>query len=65
LKYLYYSEEFKTFIRGKTNDMERALQALPRLGLEEINNRLKESFKNLSGKEINADLMMKCQGFAS
>jgi len=49
LKYLYYSEEFKTFIRGKTNDMERALQALPRLGLEEINNRLKESFKNLSG----------------
>eukprot|EP01016_Furgasonia_blochmanni_P040070 TRINITY_DN5071_c0_g1_i4.p1 TRINITY_DN5071_c0_g1~~TRINITY_DN5071_c0_g1_i4.p1 ORF type:complete len:378 (-),score=137.15 TRINITY_DN5071_c0_g1_i4:353-1486(-) len=63
LTHLYYSDEFKIFLRSNTPDIEKALGALPRQSYDDVINKYSNLFHYLSGKEINADLVVKISSF--
>ncbi|CAD8077497.1 unnamed protein product [Paramecium sonneborni] len=61
-KYFWYSEEFQLFI--KTNgDIEKALTQVPKLTYDEIINKYQDTFTDLSGREINRELIQKITDF--
>ncbi|CAD8158122.1 unnamed protein product [Paramecium pentaurelia] len=62
LKYFWYSEEFQSFIKVN-GDIEKALAQVPKLTYEEIINKYQDTFTDLSGREINRDLVQKINDF--
>lgn len=49
LPHLYYSEEFKLFLKNPNADLEKAIAALPKQTYEDILQKYQISFKMLSG----------------
>ncbi|CAD8056206.1 unnamed protein product [Paramecium primaurelia] len=62
LKYFWYSEEFQSFIKVN-GDIEKALAQVPKLTYEEIINKYQDTFTDLSGREINRDIVQKINDF--
>ncbi|CAD8137699.1 unnamed protein product [Paramecium octaurelia] len=62
LKYLWYSEEFQIFLKTP-GEIEKALLSIPKITNEEIINKYQESFSELSGKEINREIISKINDF--
>ncbi|KAM3137988.1 hypothetical protein pb186bvf_009883 [Paramecium bursaria] len=63
LRYLYFSDEFQTFLRTKNQDIEKALQGLPRQSVMEVCQKYKNCFPHLNNKEINTDMTFKISSF--
>jgi len=63
--YLYYGDEFQTFIKSNVQDIEKALNNLPRLTYEAMIERYTVAFSFLSGKELNNDILLKIGSFYS
>ena len=63
LTHLYYSEEFRLFLRQTNIDLEKALNSLPEQTYEELIQKYQVNFKQLSGKEINTELVLKINSF--
>lgn len=63
LKFLWYSEEFKVFLRSLNPDIEKALEKLPKQTYEELIHKYEQKFSVLSGKEINNELVAKINSF--
>ncbi|CAD8163391.1 unnamed protein product [Paramecium octaurelia] len=61
-KYFWYSEEFQLFIKAN-GDIEKALTQVPKLTYDEIINKYQETFTDLSGREINRELIQKITDF--
>ncbi|CAD8079600.1 unnamed protein product [Paramecium sonneborni] len=62
LRYFWYSEEFQYFIKAN-GDIEKALAQVPKLTYEEIINKYQDTFTELSGREINRDIIQKISDF--
>lgn len=60
---LWYSEEVAIFLRASTNDIESALATLPKLTYDYLIKKYEISFSQLSGKEINTDVIIKISQF--
>jgi len=62
---LWYSEEVRIFLRSTNPDIERALLSLPRQNHEDLIQKYEQTFKKLSGKEINTELILKITTFST
>ena len=63
LPHLFYSDEFKLFTRSSNIDLEKALNALPEVNPEELIKKYELNFSQLSGKEINTEIVLKITSF--
>lgn len=63
LTHLYYSEEFKIFLRQPSSDVEKSLTSMVDQTAEELIQKYQNNFKQLSGKEINTELVLKINSF--
>lgn len=63
LTHLYYSDEFKIFLRQPSSDVEKALNCMAEQTAEELIQKYQNNFKQLSGKEINTELVLKINSF--
>lgn len=63
MKHLWYSEEWKIFLRS-TTDLEKTLNSLPKQTHDQVIEKYGESFNQLSGKEINTELIVKINSFS-
>ncbi|CAD8144880.1 unnamed protein product [Paramecium pentaurelia] len=62
LKYLWYSEEFQIFLKTP-GEIEKALLSIPKITNDEIINKYQETFSELSGREINREIIQKINDF--
>ncbi|CAD8056925.1 unnamed protein product [Paramecium sonneborni] len=62
LKYLWYSEEFQVFLKTP-GEIEKALLSVPKITNEEIINKYQDAFSDLSGREINREIIQKINDF--
>eukprot|EP00828_Plagiopyla_frontata_P035368 TRINITY_DN4642_c0_g1_i2.p1 TRINITY_DN4642_c0_g1~~TRINITY_DN4642_c0_g1_i2.p1 ORF type:complete len:338 (+),score=85.03 TRINITY_DN4642_c0_g1_i2:373-1386(+) len=63
LPYLYYSEEFQIFARNQGQAVKEQLGALKKMNNVELIDRFQNAFAQLSGLEINTDIVLKISTF--
>ncbi|CAD8144958.1 unnamed protein product [Paramecium octaurelia] len=62
LKFLWYSEEFQIFLKTP-GEIEKALLSIPKVTNDEIINKYQDTFSELSGREINREIIQKINDF--
>ncbi|KRX09015.1 Phox homologous domain [Pseudocohnilembus persalinus] len=63
LKFLWYEQEFQTFLRSPHSDIEKALSNLPKFYYEDTINKYQNVFRSLQGKILSQELDEKIQSF--
>ena len=56
---LFYSDEFRIFLRASNENFEKSINALPKQSYSDIINKFQFAFPDLAGKEINSELELK------
>jgi hypothetical protein len=59
---LWYSDEMKCLTRG-FGEVDKSLKNLPKMSLDGLINKYEETFKHLSEKEINTEIIVKISTF--